>query len=274
MSTFRPSINEYSYYTDFEKVYKNVENLKVEICILQSLVNSKDIEKDFENILTKYPECLKVIPILLAVRQKEIFCQDENAEIIYKFKKQTQSIEQYKYFMRKTGLFDMLQNHIIANLYDYVTGVEVGLDSNGRKNRGGHLMERLIKRYLKETDIKFYFEMYSKDIEKQWSYDLSAFSNKRWDFVVRVDDEIFVIETNFYTSDGSKLNETARSYKKIAEDAAKIEKFNFVWITDGEGWHKAKKNLQETFLILPTLYNIKDVEDGIFYELFKIEKIK
>lgn len=116
--------------------------------------------------------------------------------------------------------------------------------------------------------------MYSNDIEKKCGYDLSAFSNKRWDFVVRVADKVFVIETNFYTGNGSKLNETARSYKKIAEDAAHIENFTFVWITDGEGWHKAAKNLKETFSILPTLYNIKDVENGIFYELFKIEKNK
>ena len=225
LSTFRPSINEYGYYTDFKKVYKNAKKLKVEICILQSLVNSQNVEEDFENILIKYPECLKAIPILLAVRQNEIFCQDENAEIIYKFKKQTQSIEQYKYFMRKTGLFDMLQNHIIANLYDYVTGVEVGLDTNGRKNRGGHQMERLIKRYLEETGVEFYFEMYSKDIEEKWGYNLSVVLNKRWDFVAKTTDKVFVFETNFYTSGGSKLNETARSYKKIAKDSAQIENF-------------------------------------------------
>ena len=111
--------------------------MKVEIHILNSLINSKNIEADFEKLLADYPKCLKVIPILLAVREYEIFCKDEHGEINYKFKKVTQSVEEYKYFMRQTGLFDMLQNHIISNLYDYVTGVEVGLDSNARKNRGG-----------------------------------------------------------------------------------------------------------------------------------------
>ena len=47
IKTFRQSINEYNYYTDFEKVYKNVEKLKIEINILNSLVGSKNIEKDF-----------------------------------------------------------------------------------------------------------------------------------------------------------------------------------------------------------------------------------
>lgn len=278
-STFRKSINEYTYYIDFEKVYKNAEKLKIEICILQSLVNSQNIEMDFENLLKNYPQCLKAVPILLAVRQNEIFCQDETTEIIYKFNKQIQSIEQYKYFMRETGLFDLLKNHIISNLYDYVTGVEVGMDTNGRKNRGGHQMEHMVERYLKQTGLKYYTEKYSHEIEKEWGYDLSAVSangtsSKRWDFVIKMPNELFLLETNFYTDGGSKLNETARSYKLIAQEVESIENITFVWITDGEGWKKSKGNLKETFLILPTLYNIKDLEDGIFYDLFKLEKIK
>ena len=51
-------------------------------------------------------------------------------------------------FMRKTGLFDLMENHIVNNLVDYVTGIETGLDSNGRKNRGGHLMENLVEGFL------------------------------------------------------------------------------------------------------------------------------
>ena len=164
-STFRKSINSYRYYTDFEKVYKNAENLKIEINLLNSLVGSKSIESDFDTLISKYPECIKVIPILLAVRENEIYCQDENGAIDYRFDKKLQSIEQYRYFLRKTGIFDMLQNHIISNLFDYVTGVEVGLDSNGRKNRGGHQMEDLVESYLKKAGIKPYKEMYLKEID-------------------------------------------------------------------------------------------------------------
>ena len=273
LKTFRKSINTYTYYVDFSKVYAQVEKLKVEIHILNSLINSKNIESDFEKLLKDYPKCLKVIPILLAVREYEIFCKDDAGEINYKFKKFTQSVEEYKYFMRQTGLFDMLQNHIISNLYDYVTGVEVGLDSNGRKNRGGHQMENLVKNFLKKANVEFYEQMYLNDIEKKWSVDLSAISaggtsTKRFDFVVKTAEKIFALETNFYSSEGSKLNEVARSYKLLAQESAQIENFQFVWITDGGGWQKAKNNLQETFLELDTLYNIKDLENGIFIELF------
>lgn len=268
LKTFRESINGYTYYTDFYKVYENAEQLKIEINILNSLIGSQTIEADFENILNNYPQCLKAIPILLAVRENEIYCQDDKGAVNYSFKNKTQTIEQYKYFMRKTGLFGLLQNHIISNLYDYVTGVEVGLDSNGRKNRGGHQMENLVESYLKKAGVEYYKEMYLTDIERRWHIDLSSISGngtstKRWDFVVKTSNCIYVIETNFYKSESSKLNETSRSYKMIAEEAKAISGFKFIWITDGGGWSSARRNLEETFNVLDTLYNIADMENGL-----------
>lgn len=274
LATFRQSINSYGYYTDFKRVYANAEKLKIEISMLNTLVGAKNIESEFESILNRYPECLKVIPVLLAVRKMEIFCQDNNGACNYIFSRKAQSVEQYKYFMRKTGLFDMLENHVISNLYDYVMGVEVGLDSNSRKNRGGHQMENLVEYYLIKSGVEYYKEMYLTEIERKWNIDLSAISaegtsTKRWDFVVRTPSRIFVIETNFYANSGSKLNETARSYKMIAEEAKLIDGFSFVWITDGGGWSDARRNLEETFNILEDMYNIADMENGIFNSLFR-----
>lgn len=274
LSTFRESINGYDYYTDFDKVYENANELKVEINILNALIGSKNIEAEFDDIIKRYPNCLKAIPILLAVRSSEIFCQDDSGAVNYRFDCKTQSIEQYKYFMHKTGLFDMLQNHIISNLFDYVTGVEVGLGSNGRKNRGGHQMEDLVESFLKKANVEYYKEMYLTEIERKWNIDLSKISaegtsTKRWDFVVKTKDAIYVIETNFYTGGGSKLNETARSYKMITEESSGIKGFKFVWITDGAGWVSARRNLEETFNVLENLYNIKDMENGIFNKLFR-----
>ncbi len=275
LETFRESISNYEYYVDFKKVFNNVNDIKVELNILNSLIGSKDIESDFEHLIKKYPETLKCIPILLAVRNNEIFAMDEEGSYKYNFKKVTQTVEEYKNFMKKTGLFDLLTNHDITNLVDYVTGIETGLDSNGRKNRGGHLMEDLVESYLKKEDnLEYYKEMYSKDLEAKWGLDLSPLSNggktlKRFDFVVKTDECVYAIETNFYASSGSKLNETARSYKMIAEESKKIPGFKFVWFTDGYGWKSAKKNLEETFDVLDTMYNISDLENGIVKELFK-----
>lgn len=278
LSSFRDSIATYSYYVDFEKVYDNVDNIKIELNILNSLIGSKSIKSDFERILEKYPETLKCIPILLAVRNSEIAISDENGIFNFDFSAQTQKISEYADFMEKSGLFNLLQNHLIGNLLDYVTGVETGLDSNGRKNRGGHLMEDLVESYIQKAgfkrDVNYFKEMYVSEVSRKWNIDLSAISNqgkmeKRFDFVVKTDKMIYAIETNFYGSGGSKLNETSRSYKTLSAEADTIDGFTFVWFTDGKGWLSARNNLEETFDVLDTIYCIKDMENGIMKELFK-----
>ena len=236
------------------------------------MIGSKNIESDFEVLIKKYPEVLKCIPLLLAVRTNEIYAIDGDGEFTYQFKVPNLSIEQYKIFMRKTGLFDLIQNHIINNIVDYVTGVETGLDSNARKNRGGHLMENLVESFIKKSgftrDKTYFKEMYIHQIIEKWNIDLSAISNegkteKRFDFVIKTDSMIYGIETNFYSGGGSKLNETARSYKTLALEADNIDGFTFVWFTDGKGWTNARHNLEETFDVMDHIYNIKDMENGI-----------
>ena len=277
LKTFRNSICDYGYYVDFNKVYGNVETIKVELNILNSLIGSKNIEADFEKLLTDYPQVLKCIPVLLAVRGREIYTIDGDGEYLFNFKKMNYSVEEYKMFMRKTGLFSLISEHVINNLVDYVTGVEVGLDSNGRKNRGGHLMENLVEDYLQKVGlvkgVDYFKEMYISDIEKKWSIDLSNISNqgkaeKRFDFVVKKGATIYGIETNFYTGGGSKLNETARSYKTIALEAKEIQGFAFVWFTDGQGWQSARHNLEETFDVMDNIYCISDMENGVVDTLF------
>ena len=278
LSNFRYSIADFNYYIDFNKVYNNVESIKIELNILNSLIGSKNIEADFETLIKKYPETLKCIPILLAVREYEIFAGENGDVKLYTFNKQINTIEDYKLFMRKTGLFDLLSNHIINNLYDYVTGVETGLDSNGRKNRGGHQMEDLVESYIQKAgfkrDVNYFKEMYVSEVSKKWNIDLSAVSNqgkmeKRWDFVVKTDNCIYLIETNFYGSGGSKLNETARSYKTIATEMKNVKGAKFVWFTDGAGWKSAARNLEETFDVLDDIYSINDMQNGIMKEVFK-----
>lgn len=275
---FRDSIADYGYYIDFEKVHRNVDNIKVELNILNSLIGSNNIEMDFEKLIGKYPETLKCIPLLLAVRSNEIYAIDGDGDYTYSFKNPNLSVEQYKTFMRKTGLFDLMKNHIVNNLVDYATGVETGLDSNGRKNRGGHLMENLVESFIQKAgfvkDESYFKEMYIHQITDKWDVDLSAISNqgkteKRFDFVVKTSNMIYGIETNFYGSGGSKLNETARSYKTLVLETDTIDGFTFVWFTDGKGWTSARHNLEETFDVMEHVYNIKDLENGIITEVFK-----
>lgn len=280
LSSFSENIYEYTYFTDFKKAYKNAEKFKVELFILSSLTGSKDIEKDFRKILKEYPKTIQCIPILLAVRQNELSCRDGKGIKKYNFsdKNKAYDVEEIVYFMKETGLFTLLSKYIIKNVYDYVLGIEVGLDSNARKNRGGKMMEKVVENFLiKAGFVKgktFFKEMYISEITKRWGLDLSKLSNKgktekRFDFVVKTQNTVYGIETNFYKSGGSKLNETARSYKTLALETRETNQFEFIWITDGQGWKSAKFNLQETFDVMEHIYNLNDLENGILKKVLK-----
>lgn len=225
IKSFKSSINQYNFYTDFKKVYDNVYNYKVEINLLNSLVGSQNIRQEFLHLIRRYPECIEAIPLLLAVRAKEVYCQENGKGITYDFSSVNRQTD-YAYFMEKTGLFDLLSRHLRGNLWDYVTGIEVGMDSNARKNRGGDQMENLVEDFIR----------------------LAGFIKNKTYF-------------------GSKLNEIARSYIEISERAEKIKGTRFMWITDGRGWRKARKNLQEAYIEIPYLYDIADMEDGLFSSL-------
>jgi len=272
-SNFKESIADYSYYVDFDKVVSNTDKIKIELNLLNSLIGSKNIERDFRNLVEKYPEIIKCIPILIAVRSSEINIIDDSGELTYYFNKPNLSLDYYINFMYKIGLFDMISNHIVNNLVDYVLGVETGLDSNGRKNRGGKAMENLVESYIKKTGCRYKKQMCIADVQRQWGIDLSNVSNKgkavkRFDFVVESKGQIFGIEVNFYSGGGSKLNETARSYKMIAEESKNIDGFKFIWITDGVGWKSARSNLKETFDALDNIYCIHDLKNGIMEKIF------
>lgn len=274
LSGFKESISGYPYYVDFGKVIENADSIKVPLNILNSLVGSKDIENDFRDLVSEYPQVLRCIPVLIAVRSNEILILDEGRDYRFRFDRMNHTVDEYVTFMRKIGLFDLISNRIVNNLYDYVLGIETGLDSNGRKNRGGHQMEDLVESHLKRSGCEYYKEMKIEEVERRWGLDLASISNKgetvkRFDFVIHHGNMVYALEVNFYSSQGSKLNETARSYKMIAEESKDIPNFRFVWVTDGYGWKAARKNLQETFDVLDTLYDIKDLEEGALTRLME-----
>lgn len=294
LAQFKPVIASYDYYVDFEKAVANAQKWRPELYLLNSLLGSKNIESDFKQLVQKYPDTLNVVPTLLAVRATEVPVYEAGVLTYFQFgnRKQMSRVEDYVDFMRATGLFDLMENRRVTNLEDYVTGVEVGLDSNGRKNRSGHLMENLVESYLQAARLKrrrcernrplignpnevgvYYKELNSSQAQSFWNIDLSEITDngtveKRFDFVVRTTRGIFGIETNFYAGGGSKLNETARSYKQMAQESEGISGFQFVWVTDGRGWNSARNNLRETYEIMDTIYNLTDLEGGVFKRLF------
>lgn len=287
LSTFEDSIASWRYYTDFEKVYSNVNKIKNELNLLNGLIGSKNIEQEFKELVEEYPNVLKAIPILIAKREKIVIIKDAIQDYYYNFTKMNYSIERYSMFMRKTGIYDLLENHLVSNLYDYVTGVEVGMDTNARKNRTGDAMEDLVESYIVKAGFvkehNYYKEVTSTQLKEKWNIDLKEIlknidvatknkkvkmAEKRFDFVVENNNMLYLIETNFYGSQGSKLNETARSYKMLNEELKKINGIKFVWFTDGKGWNTAKGNLEETFNEMEDIYCIAEMKNSIMNKIF------
>jgi type II restriction enzyme len=270
-STFIKNIYTYKYYIDFQTVYNNAKEYECEFNLLNTLVGKKNQEEEFKSLINKYPDVLKCIPSLLAMREMEISATDDKGYICYDFNKPNVSINQYCYFMRETGLFELLSSHLINSVPDYIIGIETGMNTNARKNRGGDLMEDLVEKYIRSLgftkDVDYFKEMRTDDCERRFGIDFSSMTNnnkavKRFDFVVKHHGVVFGIETNCYGSSGSKLNEVARSYKELFSESQMVNGFEFIWITDGEGWIAARPNLQETFDAFDNVYNIHDMKSG------------
>ena len=276
-SGFKESISDYSYYVDFNQVIKRSNQFEHLLHKMDSLIGSDNIREDFKELATCDPEILQCIPILLAVTKKEIFILDDTVVYKFKFKPPNLSIEHYVDLMDKTGLFDLISGNQISSFHDYIIGVCVGLESNARKNRTGKEMESIVECFVIASGLEYYKQMDIDDVQKQWNLDLSSISNKgktvkKYDFVINHKGIVYAIEVNFYNTNGSKPNETARSYKMIAEESRNIPDFEFVWITDGGGWKSAKSNLMETFEAMDNLFCIRDLEVQGLYALLNNRK--
>jgi type II restriction enzyme len=279
LKTFTDNINNWNYYVNYNTAYKNTASVKRQLALLNTLKGSENIEEEFKDLVKEYPECLKAIPLLLAVRENVIAITENDRRLDFNFNNMNYSIDLYVEFMQKTGIFELLQSHVIGDLLDIGLGINIGLDSNARKNRGGDQMEDLVEFFIKEAgfekEVTYFKEMYLEEVEKKWGYDLSAISaegtaTKRFDFVVKPkgSSEVYICECNCYSSSGSKLNETARSFKAISLEAKDIEHVHFIWFTDGAGWLKTKKNLKETYDVQEDIYNINDLKNGIIGSRF------
>lgn len=248
-------------YVDFPKVAANVEAISIKLNQLNYLIGQEDMAKAVERLWEENPKVFSVLDILIAVRTKDKKkAIDENGNILLVSDYFT-SPEQVTKFLNDTGLTEVFQKKQIKNLVDYVFGVEVGLDSNARKNRGGHIMEDLVANIFDKHGIAYEQEVYYTEFPKIVKA-LGA-DNKRFDFVVKTGATTYLIEANFYTGGGSKLNEVARSYSELAPKINAVPGFEFVWITDGIGWESASNKLEEAFAHIPSVYNLTNINEFI-----------
>ena len=229
--------------------------------MLNSLIGSTDMRKSVEVIWNRDRTAFDVMDILIAVRsegKKKVLDNLGNCVVLDSLFK---SVDGVMEFLDTTGLTEIFQSKKINDLVDYVFGIETGLDTNARKNRSGHVMEGMVARIFDKNEVEYRQEVYSSE----WPSitDVLGDDEKRFDFVVESSTKTYLIEVNFYSSGGSKLNEVARSYSDIAPKINSVPGFEFVWITDGIGWKSAKNKLQEAYSIIPSIYNLTSIKDFI-----------
>lgn len=249
------------FFCDFEKIEANVNNIKLSLCMLNSLIGSTNLRSSVETIWNRDKTAFNVMDILVAVRdgkKKVILDKAGEPQILGHYFK---SIDGVMTYLTQTGLAKIICERKINDLVDYVFGIETGLDSNARKNRSGHVMENMIGQIFNKHNIKYRTEVYSRE----WPTIAKALGDdeKRFDFVIETPNKIYLIEVNFYSGGGSKLNEVARSYSDIAPKINSVQGFEFVWITDGIGWKSAKNKLQEAYSIIPSVYNLTNINEFI-----------
>lgn len=261
MSQLQETNQTLDFFCDFDKIAANVDNIKLSLCMLNSMIGTTDLRKSVETIWNRDRTAFSVMDILIAVRsggKKVVLNSDGQCIVLDKLFTSVDGVMEY---LERTGLADLFRQNKINDLVDYVFGIETGLDSNARKNRSGHIMEVMVANILNKNGIKFRQEVYSTEwpnLQRVLGDD-----EKRFDFVIKTAQKTYLIEVNFYSGGGSKLNEVARSYSDIAPKINSVPGFEFVWITDGIGWKSAKNKLQEAYNIIPSIYNLTDINDFI-----------
>lgn len=258
MSQLQETNQTLDFFCDFNKIGQNVEDIKLSLCILNNLIGAKDMRKAVETIWKRDKSAFEVMDILIAVRskgKKKILNSNRQCVLL---KSMFTSVDGIMEFLDTTGLTEIFQQQKIKDLVDYVFGIETGLDTNARKNRSGLIMEKMVANIFDNASITYRQEVYSRE----WPEITQALGNdeKRFDFVVETKNKTYLIEVNFYSGGGSKLNEVARAYSDIAPKINAVPGFEFVWITDGIGWKNAKNKLQEAYSIIPSVYNLTNID--------------
>lgn len=247
-------------FTDFDKVSRNVARIAIKLNQLNYLLGKNDLRRAITELFEENPSTFEVLDILVAVRSsdnKKVLNKDYKPVFVqYYFS----DVEHIFEFIEKTGLAEVFASKKITNLVDYVFGVEVGLDTNARKNRGGNIMATAVAKKFTDAGVEFRTEVNSTEFPEITALGADL---KRFDFVIATENKTYLIETNYYNGGGSKLNETARSYSDIAPKVNQYPQYEFVWITDGQGWYSAKNKLEEAYNIIPRVYNLTSIAEFI-----------
>ncbi len=280
INTLKNTLKTWDYYVNWDRIVKNIEPIEKELNLLNSLIGKTNIKEEFIRLMKEYPNILKAIPILLAIREDKIEVLIDVRNFIYerynlnKTEITNKETKQLSDFIINSGLGEMLTNRKIKSIVDYVLGVEVGMDTNARKNRGGTIMENIVEMHIADlcnTMGYDYIKQGTKNkIKEKWNIDIVIEESERSiDFVIKgKSNKLYFIEVNFYGGGGSKLKATAGEYRKMAEYWKK-QGFVFIWITDGKGWKTTVKPLKEYYDDGNFLLNISMLSNGYLKDIIE-----
>jgi type II restriction enzyme len=256
------------YFTNFKKIKGNVNKIEIKLNQLNYLIGKPNIKAAVKELYEENPKAFEVLDILIAIRKNKNAKTFNNKGEIVMLSSYFTSPESICEYIEETGLGEIFRNKDVKNLVDYVFGIEVGLDTNARKNRGGENMSKAVSLFFDKAKV-----FYKKEVSNTAFPEILSLGAdvKRFDFVIKTKRKTYLIETNFYNGGGSKLNETARSYSDVAPKINQYENYEFVWITDGQGWLSAKNKLEEAYNIIPSLYNLTTLKN--FIEKIKTENV-
>lgn len=267
MSQLQETNQTLDFFCDFDKISANVAEVEMSLNTLNYLIGKEKLVECVSEIWLRDPKVFEVLGILIAVRDegKKPVVDGDGKVVLLKsfFESEAKVVE----FLQETGLSEIFLSRRIKNLVDYVFGIETGLDTNARKNRSGHIMENTVAEILRDHQIDFRQEVYSSEFPE---LSVLGVDEKRFDFYIEMASTKYLVEVNFYSGGGSKLNEVARSYTELAPKINAVEGFEFVWITDGIGWKSARNKLEEAYNTIPSVYNLTNIAS--FVEKLKLQQ--
>ena len=271
--SFKTKITKWSYFVNWIKVIENIQPIEIELNMLNILIGKDDIHEETYQLIKKYPNVIKAIPILLAIREKSVEVLINSKDFIYRnftFHERDLTDNECKElaeFIINSGIGKLIADKRIKNLVDYALGVEVGLDSNGRKNRIGTLMEELVEDFIKQTcqnlNLEYISQATQAKIKQKWKIEIEIEeSSRKIDFAINKNGQLYFIETNFYGGGGSKLKSTAMEYVEM-KNFWNNQGIEFIWITDGAGWKSTLKPLRDYFDKADYLLNLNALKNNV-----------
>ena len=261
MSQLRETNATLDFYCDFPKIARNVADIEISLNMLNYLIGKENLREAVQSLWNRDPHVFEVMDILIATRKKDDKKYIDNDGSMHSVHSLFGSVDGVMKFLEGTGLDKVFKNKEVKDLVDYVFGVETGLDTNARKNRSGEITETLVARIFDNAGIRYREQVSSKEFPAIAAA-LGA-DQKVFDFVITTNAKTYLIEVNFYSGGGSKLNEVARSYTDVAPKVNGVPGFEFVWITDGIGWTSARNKLEEAFAAIPNIYNLTTISEFI-----------